>query len=131
MQVTTGIDIIEVERIKEAIENLDSRFLNQIYTESEIIYCNKSNKMKYQHFAARFAVKEAVYKSISNYTNEPVSCFWKYIEVQNNENGRPKININLLKEKNINGLIDIDISISHIKDYAVANAVATFEKGII
>ena len=67
MKVTTGIDIIEVERIKEAILEVGDSFLNRIYTEKEIEYCNKSIAMKYQHFAARFAAKEAVFKAISEY----------------------------------------------------------------
>ena len=67
MKITTGIDIIEVDRIKKAIEDLDKNFLQRIYTEKEIEYCNKFKMAKYEHFAARFAVKEAVFKAISEY----------------------------------------------------------------
>ena len=59
MKITTGIDIIEVDRIKKAIEEAEDKFLNKIYTQIEIDYCNKSNIMKYQHFAARFAAKRS------------------------------------------------------------------------
>jgi len=128
MQVTTGVDIIEVERIKSAIEELGETFLNRIYTENEIQYCNKSERMKYQHFAARFAAKEAVFKAISKYIDGRKDILWKQIEINNNEDGRPNINIGKLKESGISTLKNIDISISHVKDYAMASAVAIFEE---
>ena len=131
MKITTGIDIIEVERIKNAIEESGEQFLNKIFTENEIEYCNKSSVMKYQHFAARFAVKEAVFKAISQFIEGRSDALWRNIEVINIESGKPEINVenlvkNIKKTADIN-LKDIDISISHIKDYAVASAVAVFE----
>lgn len=133
MKVTTGIDIIEVERIKEAILEMGDSFLNRIYTEKEIEYCNKSEVMKYQHFAARFAAKEAVFKAISEYIDGRKDAIWKDIEIINSESGKPEINVDRLKE-NINKagdnvrLINIDVSISHIRDFAVASAVVLIEK---
>lgn len=132
MKITTGIDIIEVERIKKAIEDLGDNFLNRIYTSSEIEYCNKSDIMKYQHYAARFAVKEAVYKTISNYVLDRDDGLWTSIEVINYESGKPGINVeklnkNITKTANDLKIKDIDISISHIKEYAIASAVAVFE----
>lgn len=128
MKVTTGVDIIEVERVKEAIESLGNHFLNRIYTENEILYCNKSSNVKYQHFAARFAAKEAVFKALSAEITSRDDLLWKQIEVINDESGRPKINIERLQEEeNLKGLISIDVSISHIKEYAIASVVAMFE----
>lgn len=134
MKITTGIDIIEVERIKEAINEMEDGFLNRIYTEDEIQYCNKSDIMKYQHFAARFAAKEAVFKAMSKYISGREDALWKDIEILNDESGKPEINVDKLIE-NINKtadikLINIDISISHIKEYAVASAVAIFEEDL-
>lgn len=131
MKITTGIDIIEVDRIKKAIEEAEDKFLNKIYTQIEIDYCNKSNIMKYQHFAARFAVKEAVFKAISEYVNKEKDSFWKDIEVIKDKCGKPKINVDKLmkiidKTANID-IKSIDISISHVKEYAVASAVILFE----
>jgi len=128
MQVTTGVDIIEVERIKKVIDDLGDTFLNRIYTENEIQYCNKSENNKYQHFAARFAAKEAVFKAISKYIEGRKEVLWKQIEISNNEDGRPNINIVKLRENGLSTLKNIDISISHIKDYAMASAVAIFEE---
>lgn len=131
MKITTGIDIIEVERIKEAINDMGDGFLNRIYTENEIQYCNKSDMMKYQHFAARFAAKEAVFKTISSFFSGRKEVAWKDIEILNDVSGKPIINVeNLIKNFNKTGdikLINIDVSISHIKEYAVASAVAIFE----
>lgn len=120
----TGIDIIEVSRVEDAINNLGDNFLNKIFTENEIDYCNKSKKMKYQHFAARFAAKEAVFKALSNEIKSREDLVWKQIEVVNEESGRPKINIDLLNTLNISKNIEsIDISLSHIAEFAVASVV--------
>ena len=133
MKITTGIDIIEVNRIKKSIEELGDSFLNRIYTQNEIEYCNKSGEIKYQHFAARFAAKEAIFKAISQFTFGREGASWKDIEVINIESGKPVINVDSLKNKlgkTVNNLIleDIDISISHIKEYAVASVVAVFNQ---
>ena len=131
MKVTTGIDIIEVDRIKKSIEELGDSFLNRIYTKNEIEYCNKSGVMKYQHFAARFAAKEAIFKAISEFISGREDAMWKDIEVINIESGKPVINVDKVKnniKKTANNLKieSIDVSISHIKDYAVASVVAVF-----
>ena len=131
MRVTTGIDIIEVDRIKKSIEELGDSFLNRIYTKREIDYCNKSGVMKYQHFAARFAAKEAIFKAISEFIDGREDAMWKDIEVINLGSGKPVINVDRVKsniEKTADNLMleSIDVSISHIKDYAVASVVAVF-----
>ncbi len=133
MKIKTGIDIIEVDRIKKAIEELGDNFLNKIFTESEILYCNKSEIIKYQHFAARFAVKEAVFKAISEYTSGREDALWKDIEVINLESGKPCVNVDELikntdKTANNINIKDIDISISHIKEFAVASAVVVIDE---
>ena len=89
MKVTCGTDIIEVDRIKQSIENLGDKFLNKIYTKKEIEYCRSKNVMEYQHFAARFAAKEAIFKAISeflenkNEINILISGSRKYIKETN------------------------------------------------
>ena len=120
MKVTCGTDIIEIERIKESIESLQDKFLNKIYTKNEIKYCENKKAQKYQHYAARFAAKEAVYKAISEYIDDKYSISWTDYEVINDDTGKPKINLIGENYKNIES---IDISISHCKEYAVANVV--------
>lgn len=123
MKVFCGTDIIEVDRIKNAIENFEGqKFLNKIYTEKEIQYCNSKGINKYQHFAARFAAKEAVYKALADQTENNISL--KNIEIQNMETGKPIVVINKNKIDNIQ---NIDISLSHVKEYAVANCIVTIE----
>lgn len=120
MKVKCGIDIIEISRVKDSIENLGDSFLNKIYTKKEIEYCESKGKSKYQHYAARFAVKEAVFKAISEMIENKYSITWKDIETTNDEQGRPKVDILVIKNLEIE---NIDVSISHCKEYAIANVV--------
>lgn len=120
MRVKCGVDIIEISRVRESIESLGENFLNRIYTKKEIEYCESKGKSKYQHYAARFAVKEAVFKAISEMIENKYSITWKDIETTNDEQGRPKVDILVIKNLEIE---NIDVSISHCKEYAIANVV--------
>lgn len=122
LKINCGTDIIEVCRIEESIERKGDNFLNKIYTEKEIEYCNSKNNMKYQHFAARFAAKEAIFKAISNTLKDKYEITWKDVEILNDENGRPYVHF-LNNDYNIK---QIDISISHLKEYAIANCIIVF-----
>ena len=124
MQIKCGIDIIEIGRIKESIDDLNDRFIERVFTDKEIEYCESKGRSKYQHYAARFAAKEAVFKAISQFLESNYDIEWKEIEILNDENGRPYVN--LLKDNII--LDGIDISISHCKSYAIANVVIYKEK---
>ena len=123
MNVTVGNDIIEVTRIKDLIENSDLKALKRIFTEEEIKYCENTNNMKYQHYAARFAGK--VFKAISPMLKDKFSIGFNDIEVLNDSMGRPYVNI--LKTNINNKKMQIDISLSHIKEYAIATVVAKME----
>ncbi len=117
MKVSCGIDIIEIDRIRESIDSLGTNFVKKIYTENEIAYCESKKQMKYQHYAARFAAKEATFKALSKILEDKYSISWKDVEVLNDENGRPYIKFINKEYKEIE---DIDISISHCKEYAIA-----------
>lgn len=119
MEVKCGIDIIEISRIKESIENLGENFLNRVFTQKEIDYCESKKVQKYQHYAARFAAKEATFKAVSSMLNDKYKISWKDIEVFNDENGKPTINF-YNQELNFS---NIDLSISHSKQFAVASVV--------
>lgn len=86
MEIKTGIDIIEVNRIEESINSLGEKFLKRVFTDYEIEYCNSKRNMKYQHFAARFAAKEAVFKAISSNLKSKYEIKWTDIEIRNDEN---------------------------------------------
>lgn len=123
MKIRTGVDIIEIDRIKQSIEDTDGKFCERVYTQKEIEYCESKKMQKYQHYAARFAAKEAVLKAISQLLESKFDIEWKEIEVLNDEEGRPFVNL-LKKDIPID---EIDISISHCKTYAVASVVVIYE----
>jgi holo-[acyl-carrier protein] synthase len=111
----TGVDIIEVSRIEAAIERWGEHFLNHVFCPEEIEYA-QTHKFPSQHFAARFAAKEAILKAIGD--NAHVS--WKDMKIVNDKHGRPVCIYADKKFKN-----KILISVSHTKRYAVASAIIT------
>lgn len=88
MIVGTGIDIVEVARVAEAIERFGDRFLRRIYTPSEIQYC-RSKRNAAERFAARFAAKEAALKAIGTGWKNGIA--WTEVEVRREPGGRPTI----------------------------------------
>ncbi|MFO7447432.1 MAG: holo-ACP synthase [Ignavibacteriaceae bacterium] len=115
-----GIDIIEIDRVKDSVEKYGDHFLNKIYTPAELEYClNKTNK--YQHLAARFAAKEAVYKALSTGLNSDVG--WHDIEIYNAPNGMPLVKIYGKLEKILDGEKNLKISMSHSRDYVTCVAI--------
>ena len=115
MIIGNGVDIIEVSRIKNAISRYGNSFLQRIFTDKEIKNAQKYDSI-YQHLAGRFAVKEAVFKALGS-----AKLGFKDLEVINDAVGRPYCSL----LKNNNSQYDIHISISHIKNYAVASAIIT------
>ena len=120
LEIKVGTDIIEISRIKKSIEDTDNKFIERVFTNKEIIYCESRKLQKYQHYAVRFAGKEAVFKAISNLLKNKFDIDWKDIEILNDSEGRPYVNI--LNSK-IDNIINIDISLSHCKEYAIANVI--------
>ena len=120
----TGIDIIEIERIGKSLEKYSPYFEDKIFTPSEIAYCRAKTKPE-RHFAARFAVKEAVLKSLG--TGMGSGIRWKDLEVINDSgSGKPLLQVNGRGQEIFNqlNLKQIHISISHEDCYAIAQAVA-------
>ena len=119
----TGIDIIEVNRIKNSIQKYSDRFKKKIFTQKEIDYCH-SQADPAKHFAARFTVKEAVLKCFG--TGMTGGILWKDIEVDKLNSGQPVLNLygNGKQLFNQLNLKHIHISITHDKTYAVAHAIA-------
>jgi len=118
-----GTDIIEVSRIKDAMQQND-KFKYKVFTEKEIQDIDKINSdTKYQRYAGRFAAKESVYKAISKLLiDNKMIIEFKDIEIENIEDLKRRPRVNIL-DNNVNKLIEnynIDISISHIKDNAIA-----------
>lgn len=115
MILGTGVDIVEIKRIKKAIKRWGNHFLTRIFHDEEIAYAKK-NKNPIQHYAARFAAKEAVFKAVGNNPD----IVWKDIKILNDKYGKPYCVLNKKKIKN-----KVFISISHSDHYAVASAIIT------
>jgi holo-[acyl-carrier protein] synthase len=118
-----GIDVVEVERIEAAIAHLGDAFIDRLFTAREREYCGKQ-KRPALHYAARFAAKEAVSKALG--TGIGGQAGWLDMEVKRAESGAPKMVFTgraadfLAAE----GIAEVQVSLSHAKEYAAANAVA-------
>ena len=122
MIVGTGIDIVEVFRMRDAISKWGDSFLTKVFTGKEIKYSN-SKRFAPQHFAARFAAKEAVVTAFGVARRYPLN--WTDIEIFNDGEGKPIIlfsndALKLKKRKKVNEVV---VSMSHSKNYAVANVI--------
>lgn len=117
-----GVDIIEVKRIRSSIRKWGRAFLDKIYTKRELDYC-KSKGAPEQHLAARFAAKEAVYKAFGGDGKTPIA--WTDVEILNEKNGKPKVILrgNAKKLKQSRGITNVEVSLSHTKNYAVGNCI--------
>ena len=115
-----GTDIIEIARIKQAINRWGERFLRRIYTEPELSLYSQSP----QSLAARFAGKEAVMKLLGT---ERIGASWQDIETLAHPSGKPSIKLygRAKKEADRLGIKEIDISLAHSRDYAIATAIGT------
>ncbi len=122
MIVGTGVDIIEVERVAEAIERYGERFLRRIYTAGEIKYC-QSKRNSSERFAARFAAKEAAFKAIG--TGLRMGVAWKEVEVRREPSGRPSLNFSGAAAAHAValGMKRASLSISHTAELAIANVI--------
>ncbi len=120
MVLGVGIDIIEIERIKKSVDEYGESFLNKIYTAVELDY-SLSKPNKYQHLAARFAAKEAIYKALSSDSEKVYS--WQDIEIFNESNGLPKVNFYGSLKDYLNPGKTIHISMSHSENYVTCVAV--------
>ncbi len=115
MIIGTGVDITEVRRLRQAIEKWGDEFINRIFTKEELENA-KTRGSLYQHLAGRFAAKEAVFKAMGD-----SKLNWKDVQILNDKDGKPHCVILNGRAKKIN----VHISISHVKTYAVASAVVT------
>ncbi len=117
-----GVDIIEIGRIKEAVERWGQRFLNRIYTQSEQILCRE----RPSSLAARFAGKEAVMKALGTGIK---GVGWREIEILSLPTGQPLVHLHGKAQDRAAslGLSEMAISLSHSQDYAVAFVVAGSE----
>ena len=121
-KLTTGVDIIEIERVARVVSRWGQRFLDRIFTEGEQAYCAG----RAPNLAARFAAKEATMKALGTGVR---GVGWKDIEVVRQKSGAPSIRLHdrALARYEALGIGDLSLSISHSRDYAVAMVVGQSE----
>ena len=114
-----GVDVVEVQRFQRAIDSWGDVLLKKIFTEKELAYAgSKINQA--QHFAARFAVKEAVAKALGKGWSGGFR--WKDVEVENDAAGKPSV----ILHGHIKGVLEqkrVHVSISHSENVVVAFAI--------
>lgn len=118
-----GTDIIECLRIAQMIERHGELFINRVYTQHEIQYC-QSRKLATQHYAGRWAAKEAILKALGTGWRRGIS--WRDIEVRNEPGGRPTVAMRGGARDVVErlGITEMLISISHCRSHATAYALA-------
>ena len=113
--LASGVDIIEISRVRQVLERYGQRFLDRVYTEEEIAYC----RGRPPNLAARFAAKEATMKALGTGVR---GVGWKDIEVVRQESGAPSIRLHgrgMNRAQRL-AVLEISLSLSHSREYAVA-----------
>lgn len=118
-----GTDIVECPRIGHLIERHGEQFITRVYTDAEIAYCS-SRKSATQHYAGRWAAKEAVLKALGTGWRRGIS--WSDVEIRTDRRGRPVVVLHAgAREAQQNaGVARLHVTISHCRFYAVAYAIA-------
>ncbi|HEY9166286.1 MAG TPA: holo-ACP synthase [Candidatus Kryptonia bacterium] len=111
-----GVDIVEVSRIRKSIKEYGESFTGKVYTPAEVKYCSEKPN-PFQHYAARFAAKEAFSKATGNGWNNEFA--WHEVEVINEKSGKPTLCLSGNSLKNL-GKRRVFLSLSHSGDYVVA-----------
>ncbi len=111
-----GVDIIEIERIRESIETRGDRFLDKVFTPQEVAYC-AAKQNSAQHYAARFAAKEAMSKALS--TGWAGEFRWKDVELTNDPSGQPHLFLHGPLRDELAGT-RVHVSLSHSHSHVVA-----------
>lgn len=113
-----GIDMVEIDRIGRMIERYGDRFVKRVFTAAEITYC--AQKASAESFAARFAVKEAVFKAVGTGLRDGMS--WHDVAILNNPQGKPHVHLSGKTAEMLAGR-RVLLSISHSGNFAIAMVV--------
>jgi len=119
-----GIDLIEVERVATSISK-EGGFRELVFSPKEIDYCEKKAN-KFEHYAARFAAKEAFFKALGTGWAEGTS--FNEVEITNDDKGKPQLTLLGATQRSMVawGAFDISVSLTHLKN--IASAVVIIEK---
>jgi holo-[acyl-carrier protein] synthase len=122
MIVGTGVDISEPDRIQQAFGRYGQRFLERVFTPTEIAYCERKRN-KWERYAARFAAKEAAFKALGTGWRRGVR--WRDVEVANLPGGRPTLNLygqaRTFAEQQ--GVRNISLSMTHTGQFVLAQVI--------
>jgi holo-[acyl-carrier protein] synthase len=121
-----GTDIIETLRIAKMIERHGELFIGRVYTEHEITYCS-TKKAATQHYAGRWAAKEAVLKALGTGWRRGIS--WRDVEVRHRAGGGPVVVLRGGAREVFEraGIVHMHVTISHCRSHAIAHAIAEGE----
>ena len=122
MIISIGIDIVEVERIRDAIARTP-RFAERVFTPAEREYCESKGVAAAQSYAGRFAAKEAFLKALKTGWRGKIA--WHDVEVESDADGAPSLNITGEARRLLGGLgaATIHISIAHTRQHATAEVI--------
>jgi holo-[acyl-carrier protein] synthase len=122
MILGTGVDLAEVARIREAIGRHGARFIQRIYTESEVAYVERKAN-RFERYAGRFAAKEAGMKAIGTGWKRGVR--WQDFEVSNLPSGRPTLRLHgeAARIAEQMGVKNISLSITHTAELGMAHVI--------
>jgi holo-[acyl-carrier protein] synthase len=125
--VSTGIDIVEVGRMREVLERTP-RFRTRVFTDRERAYCDARGAASAQHYAARFGAKEAALKALGTGWSGGVG--WRDVEVINDSSGRPELVLSgtALELFRLSGATRTHLALSHTAEHAVAHVL--FERSV-
>jgi len=120
--ISIGIDIIEVNRVRETIARTP-RFAERVFTNAERAYCESRGAAAAQHYAARFAAKEAALKALQTGWSGGIS--WQDVEVAAKDSGAPVILFHgrALELYEAAGATRAHISIAHTTEHAIAEVI--------
>ncbi len=122
-----GIDLVDVDRVADLIERHAERFVGRVFTEAEATYCRRSRKRAAEHFAARFAAKEAVLKALG--TGRRHGIAWTDVEVVRLPTGEPTVALHGVAEQLAaeRGIVGWNLALTHTAGLAAASVVAVGE----
>jgi len=122
--LTTGVDLVEIARVDRVLTRYGDRFLERVFTPTEILYC----RGRLPELAARFAAKEAVSKALGVGMRmiAPDGVHWREVEVIGDRRGKPLVRLygRAAERADELGLVEWAVSLSHTHEHAVAFVVA-------
>ncbi|MDX9912415.1 MAG: holo-ACP synthase [Phycisphaerales bacterium] len=124
MPLAHGVDIVEVSRIASMLDAHAERFRERCFTAGEITYCESHPARRAEHYAARFAAKEAALKALGTGWSDGIA--WTDVEVARSDTGAPSLVLHALAKSRAHelGLLTWSLSLSHTETHAIASVVA-------